>query len=94
MTAFTDLETRFPRWHLWKSSVGLLYARRLNTSPARIVRAENLADLSRQMEAHEDDCWRVSEKSAEVVTGLPLRSRPKKPHELRDGGHSYWYDRP
>lgn len=91
---FEELSHDFPRWHCWRSTVGLLYARRVNTSPARIVRAENEDELASQMEAHEAVIWRVSEKSGEDATVTPLHECLDQPYKLKDGGHSYWYDRP
>jgi hypothetical protein len=35
----------FPRWHVWRGIAGLLYARRLLSSPPRVVRGQDPAEL-------------------------------------------------
>jgi len=39
----------FPRWHIWRGVCGLLYARRLRTSPPIVVRADTAVDLRDQI---------------------------------------------
>jgi hypothetical protein len=34
-----------PYWHVWRGVSGLLYARRLMSSPPRVVRGEDAVDL-------------------------------------------------
>jgi hypothetical protein len=34
-----------PNWHVWRGICGLLYARRLRTSPPVVVRGEDPVDL-------------------------------------------------
>ena len=34
-----------PRWHVWRGISGLVYARRLYTSPPVVVRGEDAVDL-------------------------------------------------
>jgi hypothetical protein len=34
-----------PGWHVWRGISGLVYARRLNTSPPLVVRGEDAVDL-------------------------------------------------
>ena len=34
-----------PAWHVWRGISGLLYGRRLNTSPPLVVRGEDAVDL-------------------------------------------------
>ena len=40
-----EYQTAFPYWWVWKGIAGLLYARRLNSSPPRVVRGESPDDL-------------------------------------------------
>lgn len=35
----------WPGWHVWRGISGLVYARRLNTSPPIVVRGEDAVDL-------------------------------------------------
>jgi hypothetical protein len=35
----------FPNWHVWRGVAGVLYARRLLSSPPRVVRSMNAEDL-------------------------------------------------
>ena len=47
MTAGTEdqdwwaYSSEFPRWHVWRGIAGLLYARRLMSSPPRVVRGHD-----------------------------------------------------
>ena len=34
-----------PAWYVWRGISGLLYGRRLNTSPPLVVRGEDVVDL-------------------------------------------------
>jgi hypothetical protein len=51
----TELRGRFPGWQAWRGVSGLLYARRLRTSPPVIVRAATAADLAARITEHERD---------------------------------------
>jgi len=48
-----DIKREFPRWHAWKGISGLVYARRLKTSPPPVVRAEDPTDLRDQIRGWE-----------------------------------------
>jgi hypothetical protein len=39
----------FPHWHVWRGVAGLLYARRLMTSPPRVLRSQDPAELRDQI---------------------------------------------
>lgn len=39
----------FPHWHVWRGIAGLLYARRLMTSPPRVLRSQDPAGLRDQI---------------------------------------------
>lgn len=39
----------FPNWHVWQGVAGLLYARLPKSSPPKVVRAKNAAELREQM---------------------------------------------
>jgi hypothetical protein len=39
----------FPYWHVWRGVAGLLYARKPRTSPPKVVRGKNAADLRQQI---------------------------------------------
>jgi hypothetical protein len=43
--ALEAIELDFPCWHCWQGVAGLLYGRRLLSSPPRVVRAETLEEL-------------------------------------------------
>lgn len=67
MTAGTEdpdwwsYSSEFPRWHVWRGIAGLLYARRLMSSPPRVVRGHDpvqLRDLIRQTELQLADRWK------------------------------------
>jgi hypothetical protein len=67
MTAGTDHPDwwgyghEFPRWHVWRGIAGLLYARRLMSSPPRVVRGQDtteLRDQIRKTELQLADRWR------------------------------------
>lgn len=67
MTAGTEdpdwwaYSNEFPRWHVWRGIAGLLYARRLMSSPPRVVRGHDpveLRDLIRQTELQLADRWK------------------------------------
>ena len=47
------LRGRFPGWQAWRGVSGLLYARRLRTSPPVIVRAATSDDLAVKITEHE-----------------------------------------
>jgi hypothetical protein len=40
-----DVRTLFPHWEIWTGISGLVYARRLRSSPPMVVRAEDPRDL-------------------------------------------------
>jgi hypothetical protein len=42
---------QYPLWHVWSGIGGLLYARRMMSSPPRVVRGESVEDLHRKIEA-------------------------------------------
>jgi hypothetical protein len=51
----------FPRWHVWRGIAGLLYGRRLMSSPPRVVRGQDAAelrDLIRETELQLADRWK------------------------------------
>jgi hypothetical protein len=51
----------FPRWHVWRGIAGLLYGRRLMSSPPRVVRGQDateLRDLIRETELQLADRWK------------------------------------
>jgi hypothetical protein len=51
----------FPRWHVWRGIAGLLYARRLMSSPPRVVRGQDpaeLRDLIKENELQLADRWK------------------------------------
>ncbi len=39
----------FPYWHVWRGVAGLLYARRVRSSPPKVVRAKDVVDLREQI---------------------------------------------
>ncbi len=39
----------FPYWHVWRGVAGLLYASRMRSSPPKVVRAKDPADLREQI---------------------------------------------
>ena len=39
----------FPHWHVWRGIAGLLYARRLMSSPPRVLRSQDPAELRDQI---------------------------------------------
>lgn len=43
----------FPRWHVWRGIAGLLYARRLMSSPPRVVRGQDPAELRELIKENE-----------------------------------------
>lgn len=51
-----QLAAEFPHWHCWRGISGLVYARRLNSSPPIVKRDENTTELRSQIrswiEAH------------------------------------------
>jgi hypothetical protein len=47
------LRGRFRGWQAWRGVSGLLYARRLRTSPPVIVRATTADDLAAKITEHE-----------------------------------------
>lgn len=53
--ALKDVQAEFPAWYAWRGIAGLLYARRLNSTPPRIVRAEDADDLRDQIVSQEAD---------------------------------------
>lgn len=48
-----DVGNQFPRWHCWVGISGLVYARRLRTSPPAVVRGEDPMDLRDQINGWE-----------------------------------------
>ena len=40
-----EYRQQFPRWHVWRGIAGIMYARKIGTSPARVVRGESPDDL-------------------------------------------------
>lgn len=50
-----EYSTEFPHWHVWRGVGGLLYGRRLMSSPPRVVRAESVEDLGDQIRSSEAD---------------------------------------
>jgi hypothetical protein len=47
----------FPLWHVWRGVGGLVYARRLRTSPPVVMCAEDATDLRDQIKRVED--WKA-----------------------------------
>ncbi|HYB86888.1 MAG TPA: hypothetical protein VEC76_08570 [Streptosporangiaceae bacterium] len=47
------LRSRFPGWQVWRGVSGLLYARRLRTSPPVVVRAVTPDDLAAKITKYE-----------------------------------------
>jgi hypothetical protein len=43
----------FPHWHVWRGIAGLLYARRLMSSPPRVVRSQDPVELLDQIKRAE-----------------------------------------
>jgi hypothetical protein len=43
--ALDDVRAMFPHWEVWTGIAGLVYARKLLTSPPMVARAENPAGL-------------------------------------------------
>jgi hypothetical protein len=39
----------FPHWHVWRGVAGLVYARRMKSSPPTVVRGEDAVDLRDQI---------------------------------------------
>ncbi len=39
----------FPHWHVWRGIAGLLYARRLMSSPPRVLRSQDPVELRDQI---------------------------------------------
>ena len=46
-----------PYWHVWRGVSGLLYARRLNSSPPVVVRGEDVVDLRDQIRREQFLRW-------------------------------------
>ena len=51
-----DVAAEFPHWHTWAGISGLVYARRLMTSPPAVVPGEDATDLRDQIRAWEGNC--------------------------------------
>jgi hypothetical protein len=49
--ALDDVRAMFPQWEVWTGIAGLVYARRLLSSPPMVVRAEDPRDLIDQINA-------------------------------------------
>jgi hypothetical protein len=49
--------TELPYWHVWRGVSGLLYARRLNSSPPVVVRGEDVVDLRDQIRREQFLRW-------------------------------------
>jgi len=47
------LRGKFPGWQAWRGISGLLYARRLRTSPPVIIRAATAGELATKITEHE-----------------------------------------
>jgi hypothetical protein len=47
------IERDHPGWHTWAGVAGLLYARRLKSSPPVVYRSTNPADLEARIREHE-----------------------------------------
>jgi hypothetical protein len=56
---------KYPYWHVFRGIGGLYYARRLMSSPPRLVRAESVQDLADQIRSQE----------ADVEAGVPFGLR-------------------
>ena len=46
-----DVQREFPRWHAWRGIAGLVYARKMLSSPPAVVRAEDPAGLREAIRA-------------------------------------------
>lgn len=44
-----DVAAEFPHWHCWQGISGLVYARKLLSSPPVVLRAEDATDLRDQI---------------------------------------------
>ena len=44
-----DLWREYPSWEIWEGIAGLVYARKLNTSPPVVLRGEDCVDLRDQI---------------------------------------------
>ncbi len=49
--ALDDVRAMFPHWEVWTGIAGLVYARKLLSSPPIVVRAEDPRDLIDQIRA-------------------------------------------
>jgi hypothetical protein len=47
-----DVRAMFPHWEVWTGIAGLVYARRLLSSPPIVIRAEDPADLRDQIRGY------------------------------------------
>lgn len=50
-----DVQAEFPAWHVWRGIAGLLYARRMMSSPPRATRGESPGELRGAMVKEEAD---------------------------------------
>lgn len=48
--ALAQVDREFPGWHAWEGVIGLLYARRPDTSPPMVVRATDTGQLRTAIE--------------------------------------------
>ena len=49
-----SIERDHPGWHTWTSVAGLLYARRLMSSPPAVYRATDACELEAHIREHEE----------------------------------------
>jgi hypothetical protein len=64
-----SVAAEYPNWHLWRGVSGLLYARRLLSSPPIVVRGEDATDLRDEIRAAIHRRPLLSEAVAESVRG-------------------------
>jgi hypothetical protein len=53
--ALKRIEENYPNWHTWTGVGGVLYARRVKSSPPVVYRATTPAGLEAQIREHERD---------------------------------------
>jgi hypothetical protein len=69
---FAPLLGRFPGWQCWQGVSGILYARKLKSSPPVIVRSATAEELADRMSLADAPTLEVREKSESPLSRLSI----------------------
>jgi hypothetical protein len=80
--ALGNIGAQFPDWHLWRGVGGLLYGRRPRSSPPKVVRVEDTADLTDALRRAEDPRYWERALAARAAAADELAQQVQRQREF------------